>query len=55
MIKCYICKFPYDEFYKCKLENNDNIYDICFKCGKYEALNNKNFKWLDESNNTNHF
>jgi hypothetical protein len=49
MKKCSICKFPYEEFYECKLEDNYNTYDICFTCAKYEALNNKNFKWLDKN------
>ena len=52
MKKCYICQFPYEAFYKCKLEDNGNIYDCCIKCAKFEALNNKNFKWLDEYKNT---
>ena len=23
MKKCYICKFPYEEFYKCKIDKNN--------------------------------
>jgi hypothetical protein len=52
MKKCYICKFPYDEFFKCNLEDNDNIFDCCIKCAKFEALNNEDFKLLNENKNT---
>ena len=52
MKKCYLCKFPYDEFFKCNLEDNDNIFDCCIKCAKFEALNNKDFKLLNENKNT---
>lgn len=48
MKKCHTCKFPYKDFYQCKLEDNGNIYDICINCAKLEALNNKHFKWLAE-------
>ena len=52
MKKCYICKFPYEEFHKCKIDENFNFYDVCVNCAKFEALNNKNFKLLDENHNT---
>ena len=52
MKKCYICKFPHEEFYKCKIDENFNFYDVCINCAKFEALNNKNFKLLDENHNT---
>ena len=53
MDKCYVCKFPHDVFYKCKIDEDNIFYDICFNCAKFEALNNKNFKWLDENKKTN--
>lgn len=49
MNKCYVCKFPHEEFYKCKIDEDD----ICFNCAKFESLNNKNFKLLDENKKTN--
>ena len=52
MKKCHTCKFPYKDFYQCKLEDNGNIYDICINYAKLEALNNKHFKWLAEKKTT---
>ena len=51
MKKCSICKFLHEEFYERKWEDNHSTYDTCFTCGKYEALNNKSFKYLDKNDN----
>ena len=53
MNKCYVCKFPHEEFYKCKIDEDNIFYDVCFNYAKFESLNNKNFKLLDENKKTN--
>ena len=52
MKKCYISKFPHEEFYKCKIDETFNFYDVHINCAKFKALNNKNFKLFDENHNT---